>query len=90
MAQRTPIPDEADLPEIYEPAWEEGQAMLDEEARRLLGNSGQEFLDRYDTGAYRGPEDDQVGRRANESIMLIPFARPTSIDGGGRYLPGGR
>ena len=87
MAQRNPIPDNADLPEVHELTWEEGRAMFDEEARRLLGISSQEFLDRYDAGEFRGPEEDEFARRANELIMLIPFARPTIIDDDGIYRP---
>lgn len=85
MVQRNPILDDADLPEVYEPTWDEGRAMFDDESRRLLGISGKEFLDRYDAGEFRGPEEDEVGRRANHLIMLIPFARPMSIDDDGRF-----
>ncbi|MBA3415580.1 MAG: hypothetical protein H0U10_10190 [Chloroflexia bacterium] len=85
MAQRNPILDDAELPEVDDPTWEEGRAMFDAEVQRLLGISGQEFLDRFDAGAYRGTEEDQVGQRINELIMLIPFARPTFIDDEGRY-----
>ncbi len=83
MAQRNPIPDAADLPEVYEPTREESRAMFDAEVQRLLGISGQEFLDRYDAGEFRGPEEDLVERRANHLIMLIPFARPDQLDGDG-------
>jgi hypothetical protein len=85
MAQRTPILEDADLPAVYEPAWEEGRAMFDEEAPRLLGISGQEFLDRcYDAREFRGSEEGDTRRRVNHLIMLIPFARPDELDAGGR------
>ena len=52
---------------------EEGLAMLDEQARRRLGISGTEFLERWDAGEFSdvGGERPDVARVA----MLIPLAR---------------
>ncbi len=51
---------------------EEGRVLLDEQARRCLGISGEEFLRRYDAGAYAADPDRP---EILEVAFLIPFAR---------------
>ena len=80
-------PHSQDPPEIYEPTYEEGMAMLDAEARRGLGISGEEFLRRFDAGEYAGIEEDEVGRAVVNLIFTIPFARPSYWSEDGRLLP---
>ena len=75
MAQRK-VATEPDDPPVHEPSWEEGWAMLDRKARRMLGISGEEFLRRYDAGAYVGiGEDTPLGRAVVSLEFTIPFAR---------------
>jgi hypothetical protein len=50
---------------------EEGKLLLDEQARRYLQMSGEEFIRRWDAGEFDGPERSEVVRLA----MLLPFAR---------------
>ena len=75
MAQRK-VATEPDDPPVREATREEGRALLDGEARRLLGISGEEFLRRYDAGAYVGiGEDTPLGRAVVSLEFTIPFAR---------------
>ena len=85
MALQRPHAEEP--PEVYEPTYEEGMAMLDRRARRTLGISGEEFLRRFDAGEYQGIEEDEVGRAVVRLIFEIPFARPSYRDDDGRLLP---
>ncbi|MEU7904822.1 hypothetical protein [Actinoplanes sp. NPDC049118] len=50
---------------------EEGAALFDKTARRLLGIGSAEFLARWDRGEYEQSDDMAVTKVA----MLIPFAR---------------
>lgn len=52
-----------------------GQKMLDRQARKLLGISGDEFLRRWDSGEYRAIADDPDHPEIRRLAMLIPFAR---------------
>ena len=80
VAQRK-VATEPDDPPVREPSWEEGRALLDGEARRLLGISGEEFLRRYDAGDYaRLTEDDELGRAVLRLWFLIPFARESGAE----------
>ena len=75
MAQRK-VATEPDDPPVREPSWEEGRALLDGEARRLLGISGDMFLRNYDAGMYdEVDERNQFGRNVVNLWFLIPFAR---------------
>lgn len=56
---------------VEEASPEEGRAIFDRAARDALGISGDEFLTRYDSGAYSDTDDPAVAGVA----MLIPFAR---------------
>jgi len=54
---------------------EEGRALFDEQARKLVGISGEEFLRRWDAGEYRDAIDGPVHGALIHLYMLIPFAR---------------
>lgn len=66
----------ADLPpySVTEVTPEQGRAVFDIRCRRLLGISGETFLERWDSGVYSWDSEDGVTSVA----MLIPFARPSS------------
>lgn len=81
MAQRAAEPLDDDPP-VREATWEEGRAMLDQKARRLLGVSGEEFLHRYDAGEYVGiGEGTALGRAVVSLEFTIPFAREAGTGG---------
>lgn len=54
---------------------EEGRALFDNEARRLLGISGEEFLRRWDAGEYREIADTSDHLHIMDLAFLIPLAR---------------
>jgi hypothetical protein len=56
---------------------EEGRALFDRRARKLLGISGEEFLRRWDAGDYQPIPDTAEGRKVGELVMMMPFARRT-------------
>ena len=62
-----------DPPAVLDP--ELGIAMFDQEARRIVGISGEEFLARWDAGEFRDFEDTPEGRELTHLILLIPFGR---------------
>ena len=55
---------------IRELTLEEGRALLDRQARRYLGISGEEFVRRYKAGEFANSDTPEVMRVA----MLLPFA----------------
>ena len=60
--------------EVIELTPEEGMALFDREARRLVGLSGAEFLRQLDAGTYEhtiGPDGED--RKYNELISCLPF-----------------
>jgi hypothetical protein len=57
---------------------DEGRALFDRQARKLLDISGAEFLRRWDAGAYRPIPDTPEGRKVRRLVMLMPFARRTN------------
>lgn len=58
-------------------------AVFDAEARRMLGISGEEFLRRWDAGAYADlGEDTPYGRRVNEMVFLLLAVSPERVDTG--------
>jgi hypothetical protein len=62
----------SDSEEARELTHDEGRALLDEEARRLLGMSGDAFIEAWDRGEFRDdPDRPEVTRVA----MLLPFGR---------------
>lgn len=56
----------------------EGHAFFDRQSRKLLNLSGDEFLRRWDAGAYRPIPDTADGRKIRRLVMLMPFARRTN------------
>ena len=54
---------------------EEGKQLFDYQARKLLNISGDEFLRRWDAGEYGQVPDTPEGRKIEELVMLMPFAR---------------
>jgi hypothetical protein len=52
---------------------EEGRAMFDEEAQRLLGISGEEFVHRYDAGYYDDKPD--LHEEVIQLHLMMPFFR---------------
>jgi len=50
---------------------EEGRVLFDEQARKYLNMSGEEFLRAWDAGEFKDPDRPEVLRVA----MLIPFVR---------------
>lgn len=57
---------------------EEGRALFEREAQRILGLSSEEFLRRWDAGEYRNLPDTEETRRVMRVAFLIPFGRPHS------------
>lgn len=52
---------------------EEGRALFDEVARRLLGISGEEFVRRYDAGDY--DDKPELHEEVIELYFMLPFFR---------------
>ena len=52
---------------------EEGRALFDEEAHRLLGISGEEFVRRYDAGDYDDKPD--LHEEVIELYFMLPLVR---------------
>ena len=58
-------------------------AVFDAEARRMLGIPGDEFLRRWDAGAYAGAGDETPeGWRVNEMVYLLLAVSPERVDAG--------
>jgi hypothetical protein len=55
---------------------EEGRALFDREAQRLLAISGADFLRKWDAGEYLDLPDDSYARKVMRVAFLIPFGRP--------------
>lgn len=88
MAQRSPLSgDQIGLPPVEEISDEDARAYFDEQASRLLGSSGEEFLDRYEAGEYWGETDFDRYHAINKLIMIMPFACEVTIDDDGRFRP---
>ena len=75
MAQPLP-PTEAndDLPPAIELSREEARAFFDEQARKLMGMSGDEFLRRYDAGEFDEQFDDPDHPEILQLWMMRSFA----------------
>lgn len=61
---------------VRELSREEGRQLFDRQARRYLGISGDEFLEKWDAGEYGDPDD----RTKNppgvmQLAMLLPFVK---------------
>ncbi|CAA9559661.1 MAG: hypothetical protein AVDCRST_MAG73-3623 [uncultured Thermomicrobiales bacterium] len=72
-----PAPDDDDIPPIQWITEEESRVMFDEAAHATFGISGEEFLRRYDAGAYTPPEIFEGTNHSKlvEMEMLIPLVR---------------
>ncbi len=57
---------------------EEGRAIFDDQARRLMNMSGEEFLRRWDAGEFAEIADAPGHRHIMRLSMLIPFGRQQS------------
>jgi hypothetical protein len=57
--------------EIVELSPEEGKELLDSQARKYLGISGDEFIRRWETQDFEDPDDTKIVRLS----LLIPLAR---------------
>lgn len=57
--------------EVRQLTREQGRALVDRQARRYLGISGEEFVRRLDGGEYQGTDDPEV----MHLVMLRPFVR---------------
>lgn len=68
-----------DIPGVHVVTREEGIALFDQEARKTLGISGDEFLQRWDAGVYQPVPDTAEGRKVGRLAMMIPFARRTKV-----------
>jgi hypothetical protein len=66
---------DAEIPEVVWVSPEEGRRMFDEAARELAGMSGDEFIRRYDAGAYADIPDDEKHRNIIELGLMIRFGR---------------
>lgn len=58
--------------------------IFDDEARRTLGISGEEFLRRWDAGDYDGDDEDEPRRRARELEFLMLLVTPERVGVTGR------
>jgi hypothetical protein len=65
------------IPGVRMATEEEGQRLFDRQARRTLGISGEEFLERWDSGAYRDVTDPHEANKVRRVAMLIPSVRRT-------------
>jgi hypothetical protein len=54
---------------------EEARAIFDEEARKVMGMSGEEFLRRYDAGEFDAVLDDSDYPALMRLVSLIPWGR---------------
>jgi hypothetical protein len=57
---------------------EEGRAIFDEEARRVKGMSGEEFIRRWEAGEYKEIADSAGYLHIGRLASLIPLARQDS------------
>jgi hypothetical protein len=63
------------IPGIHLTTPEEGRVLFDRQAKKTLGISGNEFLERWDSGTYRTVSDSAERRKVRRLVMLMPFAR---------------
>ncbi len=77
MAEPALHPDEPETDDhlSHEDLW----AIFDQEARRALGISGDEFLRRWDAGEYDGDDVDEPRRRARELEFLMLLVTPERV-----------
>jgi hypothetical protein len=80
MALRHPIEsDELDSPEgVTYLTGEAALAYFEREIQRLMGMSGAEFIERYESGEYETLEDIPENWHVLEASFLIPFGKNNS------------
>lgn len=54
---------------------DEARAIVDEQARKVMGMSGEEFLRRYDAGEFNDIPDDWEHMDFTALVMLIGYGR---------------
>lgn len=74
MALRRPIESKQDC--IM--SKEEAQSFFEREIQRLMGMSGAEFIQRWESGEYEDLEDVPATRHVLKAAFLIPFGQPNS------------
>lgn len=57
---------------------EEAQSFFEREIQRLMGMSGAEFIQRWESGEYEDLEDVPETRHVLKAAFLIPFGQPNS------------
>jgi hypothetical protein len=57
---------------------DEGRAIFDAEARRVMGMSGEEFIRRWEAGEYNEIADTAGNLHIMDLAMLIPLVRQES------------
>lgn len=67
--------DHENLPEVKELSYEEGVALLDEQAQINLGISGEDFLRAYDAGEITLSHDDPRHSQIVRVAILLPLVR---------------
>lgn len=73
-ALRQPTPPQNE-PDVIQLTPDEAMAFFDQEARRLMGMSGEEFLRRWDAGEFQPvPDETEADRRLGSLVMALPFA----------------
>jgi hypothetical protein len=76
IAQSTDIATEDDtLPGIIYVTPAEGLRIFDEAARTWTGMSGEEFIQRWESGEFAEIPDDLAHRRYVDLILMMPLAR---------------
>lgn len=68
------------MADVRELTYDEGRALLDKTARRLLGMSGEEFIAAWDSGEIAW---DLPSTAINSVAILLPFARRVRAPTGG-------
>jgi hypothetical protein len=75
--QRPPVTPEAEEPEIIPGVHmlfpEEAAELFDQQARKALGISGEEFLRRWDAGEIPPVPDTPKAREFGKLVMLLPW-----------------
>jgi hypothetical protein len=62
-------------PPVHVLSLEEGREVFDEQARKELGISGDEFLRRWDAGEFWPISDTEEGRKVGRMAMLMTLVR---------------
>lgn len=65
------------IPGVYLMSEAEGIEFFDRQARKALGISGDEFLQRWDEGMYSSLADTSDARPIRRLVMLMPLVRST-------------